>query len=130
MRVVFEDYWQELRAGMEQMGARLPSADLDLFISEMQERGVAEVRLALRWMHVLNVEAAGGALPASEAFSGKPFVHYGTYLLITAHTEDGTVFEYRQRHYPEQGQPHGLLEAMSSHLTEAGFRVLGGRWQY
>ena len=30
-------------------------------------------------------------------------MHFGTYLLATAHYPDGLLFEYRQRHYPEDG---------------------------
>lgn len=130
MRVVFEDYWQELREGMEQMGKPLPPPDLQLFIAELCERGVSEVRLCARWLHVMNVEAAGGALPANEAFARKPFVQLGTYILATARTPSGEVFEYRERHYPEQGEPHELLARIRAQLEEAGLRVLGGRLQY
>ncbi|MBI3948347.1 MAG: hypothetical protein HY321_20700 [Armatimonadetes bacterium] len=129
MRVVFEDYWQELREAMEQSGSSLPPADLEVLIGELQERGVTEVRLALRWLHVLNVEAAGGALPASDAFAHRPLLHFGTYALITARAPEGILFEFRQRHYPEQGQPLALYEDLRERLEKAGFRVLGGRWQ-
>lgn len=130
MRVVFEDYWQELREVMEKSGLSLPPADLDVFLDELKERGVTEVRLALRWLYVSNVEAPSGALPSSDAFSQKPLLEFGTYALITAQTPDGLVFEYRHRHYPEQGQPETLYKRLQARLEEAGFRVRGGRWQY
>lgn len=129
MRVVFEDYWRDLREGMEREGIPLPPPDLEAFIGELREQGVAEVRLCMRWLHVLNVEASGSSLPALDALARSPYMHFGTYLLATARTSDGLLFEYRQRHYPEDGQPHELLEQVRSRLEEAGFRVLNGRWQ-
>lgn len=129
MRVVFEDYWQEVRAGMAQTGESLPPHDLELFLAEMNERGVDELRVCLRWLHLFNVEAAGGSLPAFEGFAHKPYVHFGTYLLITARTPDGIVFEYRQRLYPEDGDPGDCLQECQARLTDAGFRVRAGRWQ-
>lgn len=130
MRVVFEEYWKGVREGLEQMGTTLPPPDLDAFIAELQERGVSEVRLCARWMHVLDVEAPGGTLPGTDALTRSPYMHFGTYILVTAQTPEGTVFEYRQRHYPEDGQPHEVLESLRSRLAGAGFRVLSGRWQY
>ncbi len=130
MRVVFQEYWEHIREGMEQAGVPLPPHDLDAFLDEMKERGVGEVRLCLRWLHILDVEAAGGNLPASDAFARSPFLQYGTYALITTRTPDGTVFEYRQRHLPEDGQPFEFLAALRERLEAAGLRVLSGRWQY
>ena len=130
MRVVFEEYWQHLRQGMEEMGVTVPPHDLDAFVGEMRERGVAEVRLCLRWLHVLNVEAVGGALPAGDALSHSPFMQYGTYALVTARDPEGTVYEYRQRLYPEDGQAHDFVETLRARLADAGFHIRAGRWQY
>ncbi len=130
MRVVFEEYWKDVREGLEQMGARLPPPDLDAFAAELSERGVSEVRLCARWLHVLDVEAAGGTLPGTDALTRSPYMHFGTYVLVTACSPEGVVYEYRQRHYPEDGQPYDLLAKIRSRLEAAGFRVLGGRWQY
>ena len=129
MRVVFEDYWRDLREGMEREGIPLPPPDLEAFIGELREQGVAEVRLCMRWLHVLNVEASGSSLPALDALARAPTCTLAPTSWLPRVPSDGLLFEYRQRHYPEDGQPHELLEQVRSRLEEAGLRVLNGRWQ-
>ena len=52
----------------------------------------------MRWLHVLNAKHRA-ALPASMRWRGL-YMHFGTYLLATARTPDGILFEYRQRLTP------------------------------